>query len=51
MNVPFIFEGIEVPSSIGGIKVFVMDGLSYILLDNKEYRNEAKNWKDIVKNG
>lgn len=45
-NVPFTFEGVEVPSTNMGRRLFQEAGLSYPILDNKELQ-ESLTWEQI----
>lgn len=45
MNIPFVFEGVEIPSSISGNIMASMCGIKYPA--NKEKWNDVKSWNDI----
>jgi len=47
MDIPFVFEGIEVPTTIIGKRIFTHRGLSYPILSDKDLK-ECKQWKDIL---
>jgi len=47
MNVPFVFEGVEVPGSGMGNRVMRSHGILFPILDEEETKS-AKSWEDIL---